>query len=260
MLDYSIQGQGEPIVLIHGLFGSKSNLGAIARHLSASFQVISVDVRNHGDSFHSSTMDYPTMAEDIIALLDELNIADSIFLGHSMGGKIAMQLALNYTYRVSKLIVVDIAPVAYKRGHDTILDGLIDVSQQTISSRKQADDLLKRYVESASIRSFLLKNLKPIKGVGYTLKLNLSAIHECYQKLIDAVDGKPFLNSCLFIKGAGSDYLIEAYKGEILRLFPQAQLKEIANAGHWPHSEKTVIFNTVVERFLLGSSKFVTFG
>lgn len=252
ILDYKIQGfeQGKPLLLIHGLFGTKSNLGSCARNLIDTHKVISVDARNHGDSFHADSMNYQEMASDIVALLKHLSIEQCTVLGHSMGGKIAMQLALSHAEFVEKLIVVDIAPVTYPPGHTAILDGLKRLNETEIKSRQQANDILLPFVETDSIRSFLLKNLVRKDDSNYELKLNFDVIYNNYEQLLSDVTGEPFQGECLFVKGGESNYLQTKHRETILKLFPKAQLKEIANTGHWPHSENPQLFNSIIERFL----------
>ncbi len=252
MLNFSEKGEGDVIVLIHGLFGSLSNLGNCARHLSEHFRTVSVDVRNHGDSFHTDTMSYAEMTADVVALLEQLSVPQTHILGHSMGGKIAMNLALNYPQLVNKLAVIDMSPLAYQRGHDSILEGLSQLVNTSIDSRSQADAILQNYVEGADIRSFLLKNLirsKDGSNIHYDFKMNLKAIIDNYPFIIESVDGQSFSGETLFVKGEHSNYLKAEHRDTILRLFPNTVMREISATGHWPHSEKPVVFNAIIEKF-----------
>jgi esterase len=251
-ITFSIQGEGQPIILMHGMFGSLSNLGVVGRDLAKHYKVIAVDLRNHGESPHSMEMDYPVMAEDIIELMDNLELPQAHLLGHSMGGKIAMQVALNYPARVNRLIVADIAPVTYKPDrHGGVLEGLKTLATARPSSRKEADQLLATYVEESSTRAFLLKNLIRKEDGCFGLRLYLAGILDnYYDNLTLAPTGRPFAGPTLFIKGENSAYIQDKHKEEVLRLFPKAQLKVIASAGHWLHAEKPETFNKIVRDFL----------
>mgnify|MGYP000259137851 CR=1 FL=1 len=251
-LNYSIQGEGSPVILMHGMFGSLSNLGVVGRTLTDQYQVISVDLRNHGESPHSLEMDYPSMAEDIIELMDELGLQEADLLGHSMGGKIAMQIALNNPDRVNKLIIADIAPVTYKPDrHGGVLEGLQALEETRPNSRRKADDLLAHYVEENSVRAFLLKNLVREEDGQFGLRLYMKGIINNYHDTLTlAPTGKPYTGPTLFIKGEDSAYIQDKHRDEVLRLFPKAQLKMIANTGHWLHAEKPETFNKIVHDFL----------
>jgi len=250
--NYQIQGSGQPVVLMHGMFGSLSNLGLVARALMDRYQVIAVDMRNHGESPHSMTMDYPCMADDIVELLDDLNIPQAHLLGHSMGGKVGMQVALNQPKRVSKLIVADIAPVDYKPDrHGGVLTGLSALAKARPTTRQRADQLLAEHVEEAGVRAFLLKNLLRAEDGHFDLRLYLEGIlANYYDTLTLAPTGNPFSGPTLFIKGADSAYIQDKHRTEVMRLFPNAELKIIANAGHWLHAEKPDTFNRIVHNFL----------
>lgn len=251
-LNYQIQGSGQPVLLMHGMFGSLSNLGLVARALTDRYQVIAVDMRNHGESPHSMEMNYPCMANDIVELLDDLNIPHAHLLGHSMGGKVGMQIALNQPKRVSKLIVADIAPVDYKPDrHGGVLEGLNTLAKTRPASRQQADKLLAEHVEEPGVRAFLLKNLVRAEDGHFDLRLYLEGIlANYYDTLTLAPTGNPFSGPTLFIKGADSAYIQDKHRTEVMRLFPNAELKIIANAGHWLHAEKPDTFNRIVHSFL----------
>lgn len=237
---------------MHGMFGSLSNLGVIGRVLADKYKVVAVDLRNHGESPHSLEMNYPCMANDVIELMDDLAIPQATLLGHSMGGKIAMQIALNHPNRVNKLIVADIAPVTYKPDrHGGVLEGLQALSETRPVSRKQADQLLSTYVEENSVRAFLLKNLVKEEDGRFSLRLYMEGIiGNYYDTLTLAPTGKLFSGPTLFIKGADSAYIQDKHRDEVLLLFPQVQLKVIANTGHWLHAEKPDTFNKIVLDFL----------
>lgn len=243
-----------PVILMHGMFGSLSNLGLVGRALlDHGYRVIAVDMRNHGLSPHENNMSYADMAADIIELMDSLSIQHAHLLGHSMGGKVGMQVAMSYPERVKKLIVADIAPVTYSvERHNEILDGLQALADTDINSRKQADELLARYEPEAGIRGFLLKNLYRKDNGLFGLRLNLEAVQaNYYDALTAAPTGSPFSGKALFLKGADSAYIQDKYQPIINALFPSATLKIIEGAGHWLHAEKPLEFNQLCIGFLL---------
>ncbi|AZT82657.1 alpha/beta fold hydrolase [Marinobacter sp. NP-4(2019)] len=257
-LNHRITGEGAPLIILHGLFGSMDNLGGIARRLQDEWQVHALDQRNHGNSPHTDTMDYPAMAEDVIAYMDAQGLEKAAILGHSMGGKTAMQVALSAPERVDRVIVADIAPVAYKPRHDAILEGLTSLDLTAVKTRQDADSQLAEYVEMPQVRQFLLKNLvrvpegEPEAGGGlYRWRLNLTVIEACYPNLALAPEGDgPFNGPVLFLKGEDSAYIQDKHWDEIRRLFPAAELQIIEGAGHWLHAEKTDAFEAMCRRFL----------
>ncbi|MBU6951109.1 alpha/beta fold hydrolase [Hahella sp. HN01] len=245
-------GDKAPLVLIHGLFGSMENLGGIARLLADNFVIHSLDMRNHGRSPHAQMMDYSLMAADVIRYMDNAGIEKAHLLGHSMGGKTAMQIALEYPQRVEKLIVADIAPVAYPPHHKDILAGLTALDPASLSSRQEADELVKPYVPELPVRQFLLKNLQ--KGVDgrFSWRMNLPAIQQNYMNIMAGQDAQqPFPGPVLFVKGGNSDYIQPKHREHIARLFPAAGLRVIPHTGHWLHAEKPELFARVAERFLM---------
>ncbi len=250
LLNYQQLGNGKDIILIHGLFGRLENLNMVAKALSESYHVTSVDVRNHGDSFHDNVMDYPSMAQDVVELMQHLAINSAIVLGHSMGGKIAMELALTMPERVEKLIVADIAPVEYPPHHREIIAGLKSIDLTAVSKRKDADNQLSKYVDNIGVRQFLLGNLSNENGQ-YSFKCNIDNIAKNYPNIMKTYQGSnTYSGPTLFIKGANSDYILPEHRTEIVRLFPQSRARVIQGAGHWLHAEKTAAFNRSVISFL----------
>jgi esterase len=249
-LHSQIIGHGEPVVLLHGLFGSGSNLRGLARSLADHYCCHLPDLRNHGLSPHSPMMDYPAMAADVIHYMDSHNIDSAHLLGHSMGGKVAMQAALNYSDRVKKLLVADIAPVKYPAHHNDVLQGLAAIKLQDIHSLADADTQLAAYVSEKPVRNFLLTNLKRNADGNYHWLPNLQAIEQQYHCIADGVSGAPFSGETLFIKGSESNYLVASHRERVTALFPNAKTRIITNAGHWLHTEKPQIFNRMVARFL----------
>jgi len=252
-LNYQQLGQGEHIVLIHGLFGSLENLNMVAKSLSTHYRVTSIDVRNHGNSFHQEGMNYKDLAQDVITLLNNLSIESCHILGHSMGGKIAMQIALSNPKQVNKLIVADIAPVEYPAHHLTIIEGLQAIDLTKVQKRKDADNQLAEYVENVDVRQFLLSNIVMNEQGQFTFKCNLNNIEQGYPQIMQCNENQnnqPFIGDTLFIKGGNSDYILPKHQNTITALFPNAKAKIIQGAGHWLHAEKTIAFNKITLGFL----------
>jgi len=253
VLNYQDQGKGDVILLVHGLFGTLDNLNMVAKPLAKKYRVISVDAPNHGASFHRNNMDYTVIARDIIHLLEHLTIDSVNILGHSMGGKIAMQVALDHPTWVKKLIVADIAPVAYPPHHQDIINGLQLIDLSIIKTRQDADKQLAKYVDDVGIRYFLLRNLSMNENKQWRFKCNLDYIAQCYPQIMKAntlsAHTKAFTGETLFIKGGQSDYILPEYEQAIYDLFPMSKAKIIQKAGHWLHAEKSVAFNKITMDF-----------
>lgn len=251
ILHTEITGQGQAIVLIHGLFGSYENLGVIARALAGQWQVINLDMRNHGRSGWHDSMSYALMAEDVKETLDHLGLEQVMLLGHSMGGKIAMEFALRYPDRVNKLILADISPVQNKPRHLEILSALDGIELDNLQSRQQADQQLALSVTETGVRQFLLKSLYK-EGERFRWRFNVKALIANYPQLLAAPSSEgPYPGPTLFIKGAESDYLLPEHQHQIQQLFPHSKAKVIMGTGHWLHAEKPVAFAKIVTDFLL---------
>ncbi len=244
--------QGPPLIILHGLFGQQGNWATHARSLAGNFAVYAFDARNHGQSEWAGSMDYPAMAADVRTTMDVLGIERASFIGHSMGGKTAMQLALLDASRVHSLVVVDIAPVSYSSGPDKVLQALQELPLNGLESRADAGDFLAERISNKGVRDFLLTNLRRDGEGIFSWRMNLPVISDSYAALRAAPEGgQAFPGPVLFIKGAGSDYLLPEYQDRTLKLFPQAEVRVIAGAGHWVHSEKPEIFLRLVSEFLL---------
>ncbi|MDP1930177.1 MAG: alpha/beta fold hydrolase [Gammaproteobacteria bacterium] len=242
--------EGEPLLIMHGLFGSLGNWGWHSRELAKDFAVTGLDLRNHGGSPHSDDMDYACMADDVLEFMDDHRIKRCHLLGHSMGGKVAMQMALQAPQRVDHLIVADIAPVQYHGEHDNIFAGLLAIDLATIGSRNEADTILAKYEEDELVRQFLLTNLVKNPDGGFQWRINLPVLHASYANLRDKPTGSVFDGPVLFVKGALSNYITEKHRSEILQRFPQAKIKVIMHTGHWLHAEKPQTFYRIVHNFL----------
>ncbi|TVP58133.1 MAG: alpha/beta fold hydrolase [Halomonadaceae bacterium] len=248
-------GDGPPLILLHGLFGAGDNLGGIRRRLQHRFQVHSLDLRNHGSSPHGDSMSYPEMAADVVAWMDSKDIGSACLLGHSMGGKVAMELALANPGRVQRLIVADIAPVRYEPHHEGILESMQALDVQSLSSRREADQLLAKDIEESRVRQFLLTNLTRAEQ-GFRWRLNLPALAQCYDQVMAAPQATgPYDGPALFIKGGNSDYIQKAHQPATAKLFPRATLRMVPETGHWLHGEKPELFAGLCERFLTAESE-----
>ncbi|MFK0570202.1 alpha/beta fold hydrolase [Endozoicomonas sp.] len=246
------QGQGADVISLHGLFGSQENLGMINRGLVESFRVHGLDVRNHGRSPHDDAMNYQVMAEDILEYMDDQQLETAHLVGHSMGGKIAMTVALMAPERVNKLAVIDIAPVTYQeRRHDSILEGLSSMPLESLRSRSEADRLLAAWEPEKDIRQFLLKNLYRDEPGEYRWRVNLAAITDHYSEIMEGQHSDHgFTGETLFIKGGESDYILPEHREQVLALFPSASMRVISGAGHWVHAQKPELVTRTLLRFL----------
>jgi esterase len=253
-LNYKQVGTGPHIVLIHGLFGSLENLNMVAKPLTQNYCVTSVDVRNHGDSFHAGSMEYSELAQDIINVLDHLNIDACILLGHSMGGKIAIQVALEQPERITQLVIADIAPVSYPPHHLSIIEGLQTIDLTQVVKRKDADTQLAPFVDNIGVRQFLLRNLALDSQGKFAFKCSLNDISSCYPQIMKAntlpSNKTPYPGKTLFIKGGNSNYILPEHKEAITALLPNSKAKIIQGAGHWLHAEKTIAFNKIITDFI----------
>ncbi len=247
-------GEGEPIIILHGLFGSSDNWVSVGKLLSGTHRIYLLDLRNHGQSLHVDSFTYMDMAKDVKQFIDNQEIFKPIMIGHSMGGKVAMKLATEHPNLLKKLIVVDIAPKYYPIHHETILAGLNSIRLNTLESRKDADRALARYLTDNGIRQFLLKNLTRNSENEFYWKINLEAISKNIENVGEELpENKQYTGPTLFIDGAKSDYILPADKESILKIFPNALIEEIEGAGHWVHAERPNEFVEVVNDFVAES-------
>ncbi|MFV0477259.1 MAG: alpha/beta fold hydrolase [Parahaliea sp.] len=250
-LHSTTRGRGPDVVLLHGLFGMGSNLGMLARALQDTWRVHCLDLPNHGRSDWLDTMSLASLAGAISDWMDEHSIADVRLVGHSLGGKVAMWLALAQPMRVSRLVVADIAPVAYPPHHDDIFQGLHAVAAALPPDRASADEILAQYIDETPVRQFLLCSLvRDEKGL-YRWRFNLQGLEQGYHAVSEELDNfEPCMNDVLFLKGEHSNYILPEYRKMILRTFPRACLKVLPDTGHWLHAEQPRLFNAQVRRFL----------
>jgi len=246
-LSYKSQGtaHGPPFVILHGLLGSSSNWRSIARRLAARHRVFTLDLPNHGDSPHVDAMSYGCMADDVCEFLDVHGIDTATVIGHSMGGKTAMRLALDAPRRIERLVVVDIAPTVSRHDHVPWLRAMADLDLGRVTRRADADAGLAASIPDTAMRQFLLQNLVNSDG-GFAWRINLAGIESSLPALLDFPLGprtRPFSGPALFLRGAHSDYVAPEDEARIRALFPRAEILTIEGAGHWIHAEQP-------ERFL----------
>ena len=251
--------QSLPLVILHGLLGSMDNWRSQATRLSASRTVITVDLRNHGHSPHLNGMSYREMAADIIDVLAHENLTKIHLLGHSMGGKVAMTLALNNPDMVEKLLVVDIAPKTYPLWHQKVLAAMLETPLSSLQSRQAVDQHLAQFIVDDVERIFLLKNLHRREAGGYEWRCNLTEIAKGYLKIAAFPSSdQAFMNECCFIRGENSHYVSHTDFPSILSLFPHAHIETVAGSGHLPHIEQADIFYYLVNDFLWGKSEIIS--
>lgn len=249
-LHYQDIGEGHPLVLMHGLFGSADNWRSMARYFSRFYRVISVDLRNHGRSPHSDTQDFVSMAADIEQLCGDLGLHKVHVIGHSLGGKVAMQFAAEQPAWVEKLVVVDISPRRYFSEHTPLMDAMLALDLNSLGSRTAVDEALSEKVRDKSVRQFLLMNLQSDDN-GLYWRINLPALKANYQQLMAPVcEDMTVSADSLFVYGGSSEYVTAEDRSLIKHHFPQAQFQAIEKAGHWVHAERPQQFKQVVEDFL----------
>lgn len=242
-------GEGPPVAFLHGLFGAARNFGYLQRALSPRFRVIALDMRNHGASPHAPDMRYATLAADVLETLDSLSALPCALIGHSMGGKAAMVAALQRPEAVARLLVSDIAPVAYQHGNTDIARALRALPLSPSLTRAQADATLADAVQDASVRAFLLQNLR--FGAHPSWRIGLDEIAAAIPDLEGwaPIEGT-FTGPAVFVTGALSGYVQDTDRPVIRTLFPRARFVTIKGAGHWIHADNPAGFQSVVEAFL----------
>jgi esterase len=250
-LFHRILGSGSPIFILHGVYGTSDNWFTIGKQLAEKYQVILVDQRNHGQSPHSADWNYSLMASDLNELLIKLNMEKATIIGHSMGGKAAMQFAFDYPEKVSDLIIVDISPKYYTPHHNEIIAGLKSLDLASLKSRGDADTKLAETLDDLGVRQFLLKNLARNKDGSFRWMMNLEVISDNIEEVGQGLpDEIIYQNSCLFIRGAKSNYIKDEDLDDIKNRFPKYQLETIDNAGHWVHAEQSKAFYATLLKYL----------
>ncbi|MCB0705639.1 MAG: alpha/beta fold hydrolase [Saprospiraceae bacterium] len=251
-LNFKTFGQGDPLVILHGLFGTLDNWQTLGKSWAEFYSVYLIDQRNHGRSPHLPEINYPVLATDLQAFLESHWIYKTHLIGHSMGGKTAMQFATSFPDMVEKLVIIDSAPKKYAGGHQLIFEALFDLDLANLENREQADLALQSRIPEKDVRQFLLKNLTRNKQApGYSWKMNLPVLFNHYADILANIQfDQPFEGPCLFIRGGHSDYIQDQDIDAITRIFPNARLETIAGAGHWVHAEKPKELYQLVSDFL----------
>ncbi len=240
-----------PLLILHGLLGSMDSWRSQAKRLEQSRTVITVDLRNHGRSPHLKGMSYQQMGLDILAIMEYEKLETIDLLGHSMGGKVAMWLALHYPRRIATLIVVDIAPKTYPLWHQKMLIAMLKAPLLTFQSRQQVDHYLSQFIANDSERFFISKNLQKRTGMGYKWRCNLKQIVTSYLKIAAfPVPAFIFSNQSYFIRGENSSYILPNDHALIKRLFTQSEIHTIKNSSHLPHIEQADCFYQLLKTFL----------
>src|SRR5215468_378856 len=250
-LHFEVVGEGRPVVILHGLLGSADNWRSMSRRLGAHYQVFAVDLRNHGRSPHSNILDYDVMAADVWEFMEQQPLRRIILLGHSMGGKVAMQFAIEYSEQVDRLIVVDIAPKAYEPSQRYLLKAMRSLDLSRYKSFADVDAVLAPEVSSESLRQFLIKNLARDENGCLRWKMHLEAIDRNYDKLLRGLGvDRSFNKPTLFIRGGCSNYIEDDDAPLIRQMFPQAEIVTLPEAGHWVHVDASEEFFQTVVNFL----------
>ena len=253
-LFFRVSGKGQPLIILHGLFGSSDNWYSLSKVFAEQFQVYVVDQRNHGQSPHDTNHDYKSLTSDLYNWISENEIKNPIIIGHSMGGKTAMNFAVKHPNLVQKLIIVDIVPKNYPVHHDSILEGLQAIDLSSLKSRTEADQTLSHYVNEPDVRQFLLKNLSRDQDQNFEWKINIPVLANHIEDMGAGVqfEGK-YSGPTLFILGKKSNYFQKGDEKVIHKYFPNAELSFL-DTGHWVQAEDPAAFTKTVTHFLQSTS------
>jgi esterase len=265
-LNFKKTGEGFPVVILHGLMGSLDNWQTIAKKMaeqSADFykqplSIYTIDQRNHGRSPHSDLFDYECMTSDLLDFFTEHDIHKAHLIGHSMGGKVAMNFALQHAAFTAKLVVVDIAPDSYHDKHSDVFAALFAANVSSATSREAVQEVLRSKLEDETTVQFLLKSLTRSEraNVNFEWRFNLDALFKNYSSISGEVKASTaFTGHSMFIKGGNSNYINSSNYSSIVSLFPNHSLEEIKDAGHWVHAEKPAEFTELVVKFLTSQSQ-----
>ncbi len=242
-------GEGPVLVLLHGLFGQARNFGTVQRQLAARFRVIAFDLRNHGTSPHGDSMAYPDLAADVAESFLARNVTAALVVGHSMGGKVAMRLALDFSEIVAQLVVVDIAPVPYASAFHGYAAAMMGMELRPDLTRAKADAVLAPVVEDPAVRQFLLQNL--VFGGQPHWRIGLAEIAAGLPEIENwTAMTAQYAGPTLFVAGERSDYIRPEHRGIIAERFPRARFVTVKNSGHWVHADNPAGFVAVLESFL----------
>ncbi len=247
-LFHRILGEGQPLFILHGLFGHSDNWQTHAKKLAEYYQVVLIDQRNHGHSDWSEAFSYDLLAEDLHELITELGLQKIILLGHSMGGKTAMRYAQMHPELLEKLIVVDMGVKAYPPHHTDILEGLSKIDLSIVKSRSEVEAILLPFVPVDGTRQFLMKNLYWKDKTQLAWRMNVPVLEREMDAILAAIPDDEVLIQTLFIRGALSNYILDEDIPDLEDQFPDSDVITVPNAGHWVHAEAPEFFvNTVLE-------------
>ncbi|MBV6442423.1 MAG: alpha/beta fold hydrolase [Haliscomenobacteraceae bacterium CHB4] len=250
-LFYREFGQGSPVIILHGLFGFSDNWQTIAKGLAENHLVVTPDLRNHGRSPHVPGHTYCEMAEDMKAFMEAHWMFSAALVGHSMGGKTAMQLALSHPDLVERLVVVDIAPGHAEDNHSYIFDALLSMDLSKMKTRQEAEAYLSERISEPGTRQFLLKNITREDDGTFTWKMNLPVLKQHFDDILAPVEGnEPYHKPVLFVRGSRSGYIKDSDFPLIKSLFPQAEIVTVEGAGHWVHADKPAELLAILKKFL----------
>lgn len=245
-------GEGPALIVLHGVFGSGDNWLTVTRQMAEHFTVFLVDQRNHGRSFHSEAFSYPILCQDVVDFANQQGLESFHLIGHSMGGKVAMNLAVLHPERIRKMVVVDIAPRFYTPHHQQIISGFDAVQLNSIQSRSEAEQQMSAFIDEPDVRQFLLKNLYRTDTGSYDWRINLPILRKAVMEIGQSLpDGPPIHIPALFLKGGNSRYISPQDEIEIQQRFTNSSIRTIEGAGHWLQAEKPAEFLDTVMPFLL---------
>ena len=251
LLHYIEIGEGKPLVILHGLFGTSDNWQTHAKKLGEYYRVILVDQRNHGHSPWSEDFTYEHLADDLERLIIHLGIDQFTLIGHSMGGKTAMYYSQKYPTRLEKMVIVDIGIKQYPMHHNEIIKGIKSLDLATISSRSAAEQAMIPFVDSYGVRQFLLKNLYWVEKGKLAWRMNVDVLEREMEEILAPIPNIEVWTPTLFLRGAMSNYILDEDWDAIEEIFPDATLETIENAGHWVHSEQPDEFIEKVLGFII---------
>ena len=249
-LNFKKLGEGKPLLILHGLFGSSDNWGTLGKEFSKNNSVYLIDLRNHGRSPHSNEMTYSDMANDLLELIKDESIISPTILGHSMGGKVALMFAKNYPEYLEKLIVADIGLKTYPMHHEEILKGLNSIDLEKTISRSHAQEVIKDHISNLGIQQFLLKNLYWIEKGKLAWRMNLKQIEINIEEILKEINIENSKLNTLFLRGEMSNYILKEDFQDIKSVFPNGEIKTIKNVGHWLHAENPNEFYKLVYEFI----------
>jgi len=248
-LAFKKMGSGDPLIILHGLFGSSDNWQTLGKQFAEDFSVYLVDQRNHGRSPHSDVFNYHLLAEDLNQFMEEHGIDGATLIGHSMGGKTVMRFAQLFPEKVKKIVVADMGVKAYSPHHHEVLRAFHAINPDTLDSRSEAEERIEPIIPEFGVRQFLLKNLYRKKEGGYGLRVNYQVMESEMDRILEELPSDSSDAEALFIRGVKSNYIPDSDFDQIRSIFPKAEFADL-QAGHWLHAEKPEEFYAEVKKFV----------